>query len=589
MWLKSASSNNGKVFAIKIYDNLSTNYINPEKLPVQFLDENGNDYFANISNKDGKDFYKYLRENFFYTISENYSIYPTTFSNFGIDNNISGELWEDQLYHKNDGYLTPIVLVPFKDENMIDIGKESKLAAERVATLSLQLKLNKSYFIEDYEPEYIYYKLQYRKNYSENLKDKLNDSYKYYLNKKEKQGININNKKQLLCDVENKIDILYESSKKIWDNLLDFDGFKVSVKQYILDYLSYKSIKTIFNYQHFWKEYFNNKCIYEFLIDNKYSKNEIDGLMLKIITEEFNTTKNINHMNLKIVQCINYLKNKNFPKRVQEDFYISIKEFEDYLSEQKDSYSYDDVFINMLPSIYSTEILYKKRIKRPDGSIDYLHKIKLSEMSSGEQQLLFALSYIIYHIKNIESINDKNRTTYENISLIIDEAELYSHPDFQRKYLSELVNILKRSQLNTIKNINILIATHSPFILSDIPSFNISGMDEGNPVKFEEPTLGANIYDLFKNQFFMETSLGKNSGDLFNKVIQDYYVFKQKENKDQIQIIINKYRDNMETYKSFIKNLGDDYYQRTIGKMIFRICGFSEAEIYKELKALCVK
>ena len=42
----------------------------------------------------------------------------------------------------------------------------------------------------------------------------------------------------------------------------------------------------------------------------KYSKNEIDGLMLKIITEEFNTTKNINHMNLKIVQCINYLKNK---------------------------------------------------------------------------------------------------------------------------------------------------------------------------------------------------------------------------------------------------------------------------------------
>ncbi len=219
-----------------------------------------------------------MRENFFYTISENYSIYPTTFSNFGIDNNISGELWEDQLYHKNDGYLTPIVLVPFKDENMIDIGKESKLAAERVATLSLQLKLNKSYFIEDYEPEYIYYKLQYRKNYSENLKDKLNDSYKYYLNKKEKQGININNKKQLLCDVENKIDILYESSKKIWDNLLDFDGFKVSVKQYILDYLSYKSIKTIFNYQHFWKEYFNNKCIYEFLIDNKYSKNEIDGL-----------------------------------------------------------------------------------------------------------------------------------------------------------------------------------------------------------------------------------------------------------------------------------------------------------------------
>lgn len=581
-----------EIFSIKIYDNVKNDNLDYQKLPVQFLDEKGNDYFNNSSNRLDKEFYAYLREKFFYTISENYSIYPTTFSNFGVDNNISNESWEDKLYHKNDGYLTPLVLVPFKDENMIDIGKETKLAAERVTTLSLQLLLNKSSFIEDYEPEYIYYKLINRKNYAEKLKEKLNDSYKYYLNRKEKEGTNINNKKFLISKVENIIDTLYSSSKTIWENLLSFDDFKNTIKQYILDYLSYKSIKTIFNYQHFWKEYCNNKCIYEYLMDNNYSKAQIDELIFKIISNEFNTT-NINHMNLKIVQCLNYINNKNFPKRLQKDFHISMNEFKNFLSQQKDNYSYDDVFINMLPSIFNTEVLFKKTIKNSDGSSEYLHKIQLSTMSSGEQQLLFALSYIIYHIKNIESINDENRTTYENISLIIDEAELYLHPDFQRKYLSELIKILKRSQLNNIKNINIIIATHSPFIISDIPYFNIMGLEDGKTRAFDKATLGANIYDLFKKQFFMTSSLGKISCDLFNEIISDYYTFQdnlnEKGDKIKIQDLYTKYINKIEDYKNLISHIGDDYYQRTIGKMIFRICKMNENEIYKELKKLCVE
>ena len=119
------------------------------------------------------------------------------------------------------------------------------------------------------------------------------------------------------------------------------------------------------------------------------------------------------------------------------------------------------------------------------------------------------------------------------------------------------------------------------------------GLEDGKTRAFDKATLGANIYDLFKKQFFMTSSLGKISCDLFNEIISDYYTFQDNlnENGDKIKIqdLYTKYINKIEDYKNLISHIGDDYYQRTIGKMIFRICKMNENEIYKELKKLCVE
>lgn len=61
-------------------------------------------------------------------------------------------------------------------------------------------------------------------------------------------------------------------------------------------------------------------------------------------------------------------------------------------------------------------------------------------MSSGERQMLYSLSYVLYHIKNIQSVKeDENRVGYHNICLIFDEVELYYHPDYQRRFLGMLL------------------------------------------------------------------------------------------------------------------------------------------------------
>lgn len=57
-----------------------------------------------------------------------------------------------------------------------------------------------------------------------------------------------------------------------------------------------------------------------------------------------------------------------------------------------------------------------------------------------------------------------------------------------------------------IRSVNILIATHSPFILSDVLTENTLYLSKGNPVKVDKQTFGANYYDMLRSSFFFTNS-----------------------------------------------------------------------------------
>ena len=64
--------------------------------------------------------------------------------------------------------------------------------------------------------------------------------------------------------------------------------------------------------------------------------------------------------------------------------------------------------------------------------------------------------------------------------LILDEIELYYHPELQQQFLSKLLFYIKDMELSNITDINMCLLTHSPYILSDIPSNNILKLEDGN-------------------------------------------------------------------------------------------------------------
>lgn len=51
-----------------------------------------------------------------------------------------------------------------------------------------------------------------------------------------------------------------------------------------------------------------------------------------------------------------------------------------------------------------------------------------------------------------------------------------------------------------------MIVTHSPFVLSDIPTSNILALEDGMQSKTELQTFGANIYDMLNTSFFLHNS-----------------------------------------------------------------------------------
>ena len=176
--------------------------------------------------------------------------------------------------------------------------------------------------------------------------------------------------------------------------------------------------------------------------------------------------------------------------------------------------------------------------------------------------MLNSFSYVLYHIKNLECDKSElaNNTeikypNYENIFIVFDEAELYMHPEYQRQFLYKLIDAIYKCNFERIKQIQILIATHSPYILSDVPIQNLLMLENGEKrdSKITEQTFGANIYDLLKNQFFMTAPVGEIARNKINEIIE--FANSNSISDDEKQL---------ENYICYVKNLGDSYLRNTL-------------------------
>lgn len=152
-------------------------------------------------------------------------------------------------------------------------------------------------------------------------------------------------------------------------------------------------------------------------------------------------------------------------------------------------------------------------------------------MSSGELQFLQTLTVHLDHIHNLASLQPKS-TQYKAVNLIFDELEICFHPEYQRQFVSRLINLIRNLGYNKIFEFNIILLTHSPFILSDIPSSNILYLktDSENIYPTDNP-FAANINDILKNGFFLKSFMG----EFAQRKIKDYAEqLKNKENADSV-------------------------------------------------------
>jgi len=156
--------------------------------------------------------------------------------------------------------------------------------------------------------------------------------------------------------------------------------------------------------------------------------------------------------------------------------------------------------------LYSLPFEDDENLEKILDNIKYYHEHFLRwniKLSAGELSLINILSEIF------DSINNSNKIKY----LYLDECESFLHPNWQKKYISYIIQFIKDNFPN--RKIHIILTSHSPFLLSDIPKQNIIFLDKDengnckvvNGLKEKKQTFGANIHTLLSDSFFMEDGL----------------------------------------------------------------------------------
>ncbi|MDU1847380.1 MAG: AAA family ATPase [Niallia nealsonii] len=166
--------------------------------------------------------------------------------------------------------------------------------------------------------------------------------------------------------------------------------------------------------------------------------------------------------------------------------------------------------------------------------------------------------------------------TKENYIILLDEPEARMHPELTRNFINEIVLFLKDLS-DERKKFQVIISTHSPFILSDIHSNNIIYLKKGDdgyskPVKRGINTFGANIHTLLKDGFFMTSTMGEYTTNKIKEVITFI-------NESKLEEVTAQQKDE---WLYIINSIGEPLIQNRIIKMFSDKFLLNYTDLYNE-------
>lgn len=491
-----------------------------------------------------------ILKSLFYTLVCNYSMYGFNYRdyfeeatpiqrleklfkkcNFDGNHITEDQIWLKGIFHKNDGYQTPIVLHPMREDGILKITKENLLAKERMENL-LFYKDNAGHYpqrVVNGNLHIIAIRIKPIENKSFSRENMLSQ-------------IGIGRQQNISQNFDN----IYNWIIGFWDSLYHFStvsqGQKLREDAY--DYIVYKTLKIVSNY----KKY---SSIYNYLSKTKAKYEDVCKKLIPL-SEDFT------HVTKKLLRTIMYLK---------KDIYL----------DSDNTYNLDELG-NTINAMVGERIHPKHQLQETDllpppifehflllqkdgdsGIIDFRN------LSSGERQIAYTISNFMYHLINVDSewndfYQDKKHLEiikYRFVNVIFDEVELYFHPELQRSFMGLLLQALQNAHFKNLYGVNIILATHSPFLLSDIPHSNVLCLGENT--MSVEGTLGANIIELLGNSFFLSSVIGNVASNEIREIVNLYQAAKREENITD--------RFEKKRFKYVYKYIADSYLKKMVGRM----------------------
>jgi len=480
---------------------------------------------------------------FFYTIATNYSMQSYITDDYANEELLAWDdekkkwkethdaiSWIDGVFHKNDGYMSPIVLNPYRHEGTVDMAKEERLTTSRLCSLLWEMKdtIDNEQLIEGYR-----------------LLDISYDFFNWPLIQKFDKEMLKN-----LPDGPFASQFLwaYNQDGSIAKSILDAYGLELNrnmslVEQTLRIYLAYKTLSIAGKYPSYSRfiDLGDVNYVFQSKAESYYHK-LIPELVDKIQKDE-------SHITLKIRQTRKLIEatlQPNYKQQQEGRFtykrYIQMLDYPEHVERIEERTELLPPPIFRPNALLVKNDLYKiimeaKVSEEEKNNLLYDNAISLNQLSSGERQFIYTTSTLIYHALNLKSVPDVTRVSYKNICMVLDEIEICFHPEYQRTFISKFVDLIKRIKLTKSFGINVLMVTHSPFVLSDIPQKNIMYLKEGHQMTEDELEADevtnpfcANINDILHQSFFLENGF---TGEFAKrKVLSVARYLKEEDNQD---------------------------------------------------------
>lgn len=557
----------------------------------------------------------YLSE-WFYTIVSNYSLYAYNYRDYDSERTSVAKLkrlygdiehlkqedcfWLKGVFHKNDGYQTPVVVHPMREEGYINASKENMLGKNNLVNLAFYEVLetnvegktihefplriiNNTYevvgFTFKYKDENEY------EGFEELYLGKLLSANK---NKDEKEYL-----KQRFVSMINPICKFWAKQMRL---ILNENVESLpNLKRQAWEYVAYKTLKIIQTYKPYERDW-------KWLIGNCYQENQIERYIHDLLGDQTHRTKKLRQQLAFLV----FLGTEGY-YAIQADVVLAndidvfIKENEGkffYESEKKrnkptTNFKFQKEDLLPPPIADVTLMIVKREDKKTfESNPKSVGLIPFTGLSSGERQIAYTLGNVLYHLVNLNStLHDVSIEKellsflkYHHVCMLMDEVELYYHPDLQRKFVKLLLDSITSVPLDNIYDINITLVTHSPFVLSDIPQSNILCLQKGESESRQGQTFGANIVDLLNESFFLQGTIGDIAQSCINEVVEFYFKHRRyqeslRENENKQGWLINmglakKFEEWKSKFDYVTSIIGEEYLQKELREMFDELVDF---------------
>lgn len=229
----------------------------------------------------------------------------------------------------------------------------------------------------------------------------------------------------------------------------------------------------------------------------------ISAELFKSLISTFGTTINFNSSNLE-----DSLNSLIF--NIEE--FVGIKNFKDI--------EFNDLR-QFMKSYFQLLAMLENNNEGKPKNLNFLTFKPNKHLSLGEESLLNFFS----------SIYDNKQVDCNSVILLLDEPELGFHPEWKKKFINSIVNILPELyfEINKdIANIQVIFTSHDPLTLSDIANSNIIYLSKMNDNKLQicnnnlaQKTFATNINELLSCSFFLNDEL---VGDFARKKIESIII-----------------------------------------------------------------